>query len=275
MSEPAPRILTREYYERLKAVEEQHPWAQAMRRLALDLLRRCLGDAAQPVVLDAGCGAGGFLCECGREFNGSVLTGFDLSLVGLKAAQDRGLQRLTAARAGEIPFPRGEFDVVVCHDVLQHLTSGESARALEEFARVLRPGGRLLLRTAARRGLFGKKHLDTPDYRQWAPEQLSAALIEQGFVVEFLARVNWLPGVLADLKALARPRPKGDVGLELDPQSGSGWKGKLLKAYWSLEQRLLLRTAWRPSHGHTLFCLARKADGNAGATSGTADRTAD
>jgi len=258
MIEPAPRILSREYYERLKAVEEQHPWARAMRGLALDLLREGNAGAAPPVLLDAGCGAGLFLCEYEKEFNGAVVTGFDLSLDGLRVAQNRGLRRLASASAAELPFPGGEFDVVVCHDVLQHLTPGEAMRAVQEFARVLRPGGRLLLRTAARRGLFGKKHLDTPDYRQWAPEQLSEALIEHGFVVEFLARVNWLPGLLADLKALARPRPQGDIGLELDPQSGLGWKGRMLRAYWSLERRLVLRTPWRPGHGHTLFCLASK-----------------
>jgi hypothetical protein len=123
----------------------------------------------------------------------------------------------------------------------------------------------LLVRTAARRGLFGKKHLDSPDYRQWAPEQLSAILNEHGFGVEFLARVNWLPGMWADVKALARPRPQGDVGLGLDPQSGAGWKGGLLKAYWTLERRLVLGTGWRPGHGHTLFCLARKTARNAAA----------
>jgi SAM-dependent methyltransferase len=259
MSEAAPKILTAEYYRRLKAVEEQHPWTLAMRTLALDLLRRCTAGVAQPRVLDAGCGAGLFLSRCGEELDGAVLTGFDLSLYGLREAQKHGLRRLVAAHSGELPFPSGEFHVAVCQDVLQHLTPVEARQTLQELARVLRPDGWLLVRTAARRGLPGKKHLDSADYRQWEPEKLQEAIAEHGFQVDFLARVNWLPGLLADLKAYARPRPQGDVGLSLDPHSGAGWKGRLLGRYWALERWLVLRSGWRPRRGHTLFCLARKA----------------
>jgi SAM-dependent methyltransferase len=262
MSEAAPRILTPEYYERLKAVEEQHPWALAMRSVALDLLGRCAGGLEQPRVLDAGCGTGLFLLECGKQFADAVLTGFDLSVDGLRAAQQRGLRRLAAANSVELPFPSGEFDVVVCQDVLQHLTPVEARQTLQEFARVLRPDGWLLLRTAARRGLPGKRHLDSANYRQWEPERLSPALADHGFEVEFMARVNWLPGLWADLKALARPRPQGDIGLSLDAWGGVGWKGSLLAAYWRLERRLVLGAGWRPRRGHTLFCLARKARGD-------------
>jgi 2-polyprenyl-3-methyl-5-hydroxy-6-metoxy-1,4-benzoquinol methylase len=258
MSEAAPRILTPEYYERLKAVEEQHPWALAMRRLALALLRRCLNGVRQPKLLDAGCGAGLFLSKCAAELAGAELAGFDLSLYGLRAARKHGLRRLAAANSCDLPFPSGEFHVVVCQDVMQHLTAAEARQSLEEFTRVLRPDGWLLVRTAARRGLGRKKHLDSAGYRQWEPEVLAATLAEHGFEVEFLARVNWLPGLLADLRAYRSPRPQGDVGLSLDPQGGRGWQGRLLTAYWALERRLVLGTGWRPGRGHTLFCLAKK-----------------
>jgi SAM-dependent methyltransferase len=262
MREAAPRILTPEYYERLKAVEEQHPWALAMRSLALDLLRRCADGIERPRVLDAGCGTGLFLLECGEQHAAAALTGFDLSLHGLRAAWQRGLRRLAAAHCVELPFPSGEFDVVVCQDVLQHLTPVEARQTLQEFARVLRPDGWLLLRTAARRGLPGKRHRDSAGYRQWEPEKLGPTLADHGFEVEFMACVNWLPGLWADLKALARPRPQGDVGLSLDPRGGAGWKRRLLAAYWALERRLVLGAGWRPRRGHTLFCLARKARGD-------------
>jgi SAM-dependent methyltransferase len=258
MSEAAPRILTPQYYERLKAVEEEHPWALAMRRLALDLMRRCTEGVPKPKVLDAGCGAGLFLSKCGEELAGAELAGFDLSMHGLRAARNHRLRRLAAANSQALPFPSGEFHVVVCQDVLQHLTPDEARQSLEEFSRVLLPAGWLLVRTAARRGLGRKKHLDSADYRQWEPAELHAALSAYGFDVGFLARVNWLPGLWADLKAYRQSRPEGDIGLSLDPRGGAGWKGRLLGAYWALERRLVLRAGWRPGRGHTLFCLARK-----------------
>jgi SAM-dependent methyltransferase len=169
-----------------------------------------------------------------------------------------GLQRLAVADSGELPFGAGEFDAVVCHDVLQHLAAADAGRTLREFGRVLLPHGRLLIRTAARRGLPGKRHQDTADYRQWEPATLSAALEDSGFEVEFMAQVNWLPSLLADLKALGRPRPQGDVGLALCPYDGVGWKASLLRKYWALERRLVVRAGWRTGLGHTLICLARK-----------------
>ena len=42
-----------------------------------------------------------------------------------------------------IPVPDASFDVVLCTEVLEHVP--EPVRALEEMARVLRPGGRLLI----------------------------------------------------------------------------------------------------------------------------------
>ncbi|MEX2301642.1 MAG: class I SAM-dependent methyltransferase [Bryobacterales bacterium] len=258
MSEAAPKILSPEYYERLKAVEARHPWAKAMRRLSFDLLRRGLGGVQRPKVLDAGCGTGLFLRECGAKFDGPELTGFDVSPYGLQAARALGLQRLAVADTGELPFGAAEFHVVVCHDVLQHLAAADAGRTLREFARVLLPDGRLLVRTAARRGLPGKRHQDTADYRQWVPATLSAALEDGGFEVEFMARVNWLPSLLADLRALSRPRPQGDVGLALNPYDGAGWKGSLLRKYWALERRLVVRAGLRLGLGHTLICLARK-----------------
>jgi ubiquinone/menaquinone biosynthesis C-methylase UbiE len=43
----------------------------------------------------------------------------------------------------ELPFPKDSFDVVIVHQVLHFLDDG--GRAIREAARVLRPGGRLLV----------------------------------------------------------------------------------------------------------------------------------
>src|SRR5262245_32134150 len=75
--------------------------------------------------------------------------GLDLSLDMLLLARDRleraGL-RNCSVRQGDIydlPLANGSFDVVILHQVLHFLDDG--ARAIREAARVLRPGGRLLV----------------------------------------------------------------------------------------------------------------------------------
>jgi ubiquinone/menaquinone biosynthesis C-methylase UbiE len=75
--------------------------------------------------------------------------GLDLSLDMLALARarlDRAGLRHCSVRHGDIydlALPRDSFDVVIIHQVMHFLD--DSARAIAEAARVLRPGGRLLV----------------------------------------------------------------------------------------------------------------------------------
>jgi ubiquinone/menaquinone biosynthesis C-methylase UbiE len=75
--------------------------------------------------------------------------GLDLSLDMLALARarlDRAGLKHCSVRHGDIydlALPRDSFDVVIIHQVLHFLD--DSARAIAEAARVLRPGGRLLV----------------------------------------------------------------------------------------------------------------------------------
>ena len=51
--------------------------------------------------------------------------------------------RAVVARAEQLPFPDGSFDLVACIRSLHHVDS--PTRALDEMARVLRPGGRIVI----------------------------------------------------------------------------------------------------------------------------------
>ena len=75
--------------------------------------------------------------------------GFDLSLDMLLLARDRleraGLKNCSVRQGDLYDLPIGDdsFDVIILHQVLHFLDDG--ARAIKEAARVLRPGGRLLV----------------------------------------------------------------------------------------------------------------------------------
>ena len=56
----------------------------------------------------------------------------------------------------DIPFASGTFDLVTSFDVLSTLDDAMEQRALAEIRRMLRPGGALIVNTAALRFLRGQ-----------------------------------------------------------------------------------------------------------------------
>jgi SAM-dependent methyltransferase len=98
-------------------------------------------------ILDAGCGNGRYSRFLLRHADpDATLTGFDLSPGMLARARKRlksNRVRHVVADLTRLPYPEGHFDAVVCGWVLEHLP--DPRPGLRELARVLRPGGKLLL----------------------------------------------------------------------------------------------------------------------------------
>jgi ubiquinone/menaquinone biosynthesis C-methylase UbiE/DNA-binding transcriptional ArsR family regulator len=110
-------------------------------------IRAALDDKPFRSLLDLGTGTGRMLEMFGQTIERGL--GLDLSLDMLLLARDRleraGLKNCSV-RQGDIydlPLADDAFDVVILHQVLHFLDDG--ARAIREAARVLRPGGRLLV----------------------------------------------------------------------------------------------------------------------------------
>lgn len=105
-------------------------------------------------VLDLGC-AGGFMAEA-LAARGAIVTGIDPAAEAIAAARAHAVQSGFAIRydvgVGEaLPYEAGDFDAVVCVDVLEHVS--DLPQVLAEVARVLRPGGLFLFDTINRNPL--------------------------------------------------------------------------------------------------------------------------
>lgn len=93
-------------------------------------------------LLDAGCGKGKFLQKFAQ--NDFAVTGIEPSelLLNVAVKNNPGFV-LKKASVTEIPFPDNSFDFVVCIEVLEHIP--DINMALREMARVLKPGGKMII----------------------------------------------------------------------------------------------------------------------------------
>ncbi len=124
-------------------------WYQPLREKLCALLETVA--LPSPVVLDAGCGEGYYtaaLADTAARLGGRV-AGIDLSKTAIRRAAKRcpGAE-MAVASVYHLPLPQRSVDVLVdCFSPL----------ALEEFARVLRPGGQFLYVVPAARHLWELK----------------------------------------------------------------------------------------------------------------------
>ena len=108
-----------------------------------------LNLAPEKVLLDVACGAGGPALRIAAATGCSVV-GIDVhegAIATAKAlAATRGLVERARFSAGDatapLPFPNSNFDAITCIDAINHFP--ERPRIIAEWARLLKPGGRLL-----------------------------------------------------------------------------------------------------------------------------------
>jgi len=97
-------------------------------------------------VLDAGCGTGFLSFELATR--GHRVTGVDFAPAMLAEARRKAVERAVLvcfeeADAEQLPFPEASFDLAISRHVLWTLPHPEAA--IDEWIRVLRPGGRLVV----------------------------------------------------------------------------------------------------------------------------------
>ncbi len=134
-------------YDKMAAVEATMWWYRGLHAQVRGLMA---GVDLKPgaTVLDAGCGTGGLLAALAAERPDLRLLGFDFDLGAVAWARRKAPAALTAASINQLPFATAAVDLAVSCDVLCH-TSVDQPAALGDLARVVKPGGHLLVNLPA------------------------------------------------------------------------------------------------------------------------------
>src|SRR5580765_4136935 len=124
-----------------------HSIKTAAERAAWDRILDLVVPAGRALdALDVGCGTGFLSLELagrGHQVVGVDLAPTMLELAGRKAKVQALAVRFETADAENLPYPAGSFDLVISRHVLWTLPHPQAA--IDDWLRVLRPGGRLAI----------------------------------------------------------------------------------------------------------------------------------
>ena len=201
-----------------------HPsqiWTRGLER-RLELMRRYV-ELEGKRVLDIGCGVGAFVRRL-RDFSPEV---YGVDIDAERVAEGTTVVPNLALAVGEhLPFADGTFDVVLLHEVLEHVTDDQAT--LGEARRVLGPGGRVVV--------FCPNRL--------YPFETHGIFVGKRYVFGNVPLVNYLPDLLRQ---------------GLVPHARAYTKGGLRRLYRRAGLRPLLHTYVFPGFDH--LAARRKALG--------------
>jgi SAM-dependent methyltransferase len=194
-----------------------HPsyvWTPGLER-RLALIRRYLSLEGRRI-LDIGCGIGTFVRRL-REFSPQVY-GVDVDSERVRRGAGE-VPNLALAAGEQLPFADGTFDLVLLHEVIEHVK--DDGAALSEATRVLRPGGHICI--------FCPNRL--------YPFETHGVFLGQRYVFGNIPLINWLPDPLRE---------------RLVPHARAYTKVGLRRLYQGLPLRTIVHTIIYPGFDHVL-----------------------
>ncbi|WP_256336724.1 class I SAM-dependent methyltransferase [Belnapia rosea] len=238
-------------YDLMDAAEQGMWWYRALHAHAIGQIRHLrVGGAG---LLDAGCGTGGFLARLRAARPELAATGLEYFPAAAARARAKAGMPVAIGSVNAMPFADARFGAVVSLDVLCH-AAVEPEAALAEMARVLMPGGVLVLNLPAFDWLRSAHDLRVQNSRRFTAGTAQRMLAAAGFTVIRTGYWNalLLPLMVAQRKLLARAPHHGSDVAPFPP-----WLDHSLHAVTVLERRLMGLGLPFPAGGSVLATATR------------------
>ncbi len=224
-------------FANIARAEQDFWWYRGMWRILSHFLDPLVAGRTLRNVLEAGCGTG-YNALALEQRNGWRVFPLDLQMEGLAYARSMGLERLVQGDIAALPFRSGSFDAVVSLDVIVHFPRGAEDGPIEEFARVLAPGGLLVLRASALDALRSRHSQFTCERQRFTKRRLMDLAARHGIRVLRCTYANSLlfPIALAKFRVwepLTRQEPQSGV------QPVNKWANRILQLPLAVEDSWL------------------------------------
>jgi SAM-dependent methyltransferase len=191
-------MMKRQFAEQYSNLEQWHWWFRGRRRIIENVLHREIGQKLPLRIVSVGCGPADGLPWLGQftESKGWVV-GLDSDPLHARRLGS-GLEYVVG-NLKMVPFASGAFDLVLVLDVLEHLE--DDILGLREAARLIAPGGLLVVTVPALPSLWGGQDVVSNHYRRYTRRSLLRTFREAG-VAE--PRINYFNALLFPPIAVVR-----------------------------------------------------------------------
>lgn len=236
-------------------LEDTYWWYVGMRRIVERLMHDLDLDGTKPdlKVLDAGAGTGGSLVLLKRY---GEVTSFDFAPAAAAMYRTRESGRVFVASVDSIPIAPESFDLVTSFDVICQLPAPNDQKALGEMARVLKPGGALVVRVPAFQFLHGPHDVVLHTYHRYSAQEMQGMLRDAGLQPIKVTYANTLlfPVALARRLISKVLRPRNPTDSDVRPVPGVlNW---LLTGVLTAEAPIIQKVGM--PFGLSVIALARK-----------------
>ena len=234
--------------------EPSHFWFRGFRNHLAPVIHGIAAGRRNLRIIDCGCGTGYNLMNLLHPYGQTFA--FDRTVDALRRART-ARRPLVRADIQQIPFASNSFDLATSFDVIQSVP--DDTQALRELARIIKPGGHLVLNVTALDVLDGDHSDVWGEFRRYTAQRaerlLKGAGLEPvrvtylfGSLVPLMLAVRWVQKVLRPI----RP-PDGDADLTIPPPPIN----TMLTLLVSGEAALARRQVWLP-FGSSLLIVAKK-----------------
>ena len=158
------RLSVSEFTKAAKNYENDRAGIYKMCRKDYPPILEEIRNKAFETLLDAGCGTAPMLSLLSEEYPDARFTGLDLTPEMIKQAKAKQLKNaeFVVGDCEDMPFDDSSFDIVINSQSFHHYPDPQAF--FNEVARVLKPGGMLVLRdnTGAKAAMWFVNHIELP-----------------------------------------------------------------------------------------------------------------
>ena len=240
-------LMERAVYDAMAELDQRHWWYVARRKVLADLIRREAHLPAGARVLEIGCGTGHNLEMLG-EFG--TVDALEVDETARALARERlGRDVFSAPLPSLDGIERGGYDMVAAFDVIEHIPDDKAA--LDGIARLLRPGGRLVVTVPAHQWMWSAHDVVNHHQRRYSKRALRQLIEGSPLKLDKIGYFNSLLFPVAIAERLAsKLRGREDADLSLPPAP----LNQALERIFAAERGLIGRVPLPP--GLSLFALA-------------------